>query len=74
MRDLRKYKQDTNLRLIIGALILIFLVGDGLIYYFFGSRSALMGLICLFLGMAPVILIIIVIFIIDRSVKRANRD
>jgi hypothetical protein len=74
MRDLRKYTQDTNFRIIIGSLILIFVVGDGLIYYFYGSNSALMGLICLLIGFVPVVLIILFIIIMDNIVKRANKD
>jgi hypothetical protein len=74
MRDLRKYSQDTNFRIIIGSLFLIFILGDGLIYYFYGSGSALMGLVCLLLGFVPVFLIILSIVIMDSIVKRANKD
>ncbi|HBG73871.1 MAG: hypothetical protein A2X27_09210 [Chloroflexi bacterium GWD2_49_16] len=73
MRDLNKYKHETNIQLVIGAFILIFLVGDGLIYLIYGSRPALMGLICLLIGLIPVLLIILTITIINWSVKRANR-
>jgi hypothetical protein len=74
MRDLRKYTHDTYIRIIIGSLILIFFVGDGLIYFFYGSNSALMGLICLLLGFIPIVLIILFIIIMDNIVKRANKD
>jgi hypothetical protein len=74
MRDLRKYTQVTNFRIIIGSIILIFIVGDGLIYLFYGSSSALMGLICLLLGFVPVVLIILFIIIMDNIVKHANKD
>ena len=30
-RDLRSYMKDTNVRLIFGALAMLFIVGDGLI-------------------------------------------
>jgi hypothetical protein len=53
---------------------LIFIVGDGLIYLFYGSSSALMGLICLLLGFVPVVLIILFIIIMDNIVKQANKD
>jgi len=74
LRDLNKYSKETNRRIVIGALILIFLVGDGLIYLIYGSQSALLGLFCLLLGLLPVLLIIIVIIIIDWILKRANRE
>jgi hypothetical protein len=34
-RDLRKYIRQTNVRLVVGALVLLFVVGDGLIYLFY---------------------------------------
>lgn len=74
MRDLNKYIRETNIRLIVGALILIFIIGDGLIFLIYGSGPAWMGLICLLIGLVPVLLIIMIINIIDWSVKRANRE
>jgi len=74
MRDLNKYKRDTNTRLVIGAVVLIFLIGDGLIFLIYGTGPGLMGLTCLFIGLIPVLLISLVIYIIDWSVKRADRD
>ena len=73
VRDLRKYAQQTNLRLIVGAVLLLFVVGDGLIYLIYGPQSALMGLICLGIGLAPIGLILLSFMIIDWVVKRANR-
>jgi len=44
-RDLRKYVRQTNFQLIAGALILLFIIGDGLIYLFYGSSAAVLGLL-----------------------------
>ncbi len=73
-RDLRKYGRQTNVRLIAGALLLIFIVGDGLIYLIYGSGAALMGILCLLAGMVPVLLTILVLFLLDWIRKRADRD
>jgi hypothetical protein len=73
-RDLRKYGRQTNVRLIAGALLLIFVVGDGLIYLIYGSGAAMMGLLCLLAGMVPVLLTILVLFLLDWIRKRADRD
>jgi hypothetical protein len=73
-RDLRKYIRQTNFRLILGALVLLFVVGDGLIYLFYGSSAAVMGLICLLAGMTPVVLVVLIILLLDWITKRANRD
>jgi hypothetical protein len=73
-RDLRKYANQTTARLIGGGLLLIFLVGDGLIYLIYGQAAALSGLICIGIGLFPVLLILIALTIIDWIVKRANRE
>lgn len=74
MRDLRKYSKITNIRLFIGAVLLIFIVGDGLIWFIYGEKPAIMGLICLIAGLIPVILIFIVFTVIDRITARENKD
>lgn len=74
VRDLRKYARDTTIRLGFGALLLIFLVGDGLIYLIYGPGPAVMGLLCLAAGIFPIILIIAALFTLEWIAKRANRD
>jgi hypothetical protein len=73
-RDLRYYASQTQARLIIGALLLLFIVGDGLIYIIYGQGAALMGLLCLAAGLVPVIAIVLILWGMDWVVKRANRD
>ena len=74
VRDLRKYAQQTTVRLGIGAFLLFILVGDGLIWWIYGSGAAIMGLVCLMGGMLPIILIVIFLWGMDWVLKRANRD
>ncbi len=73
-RDLRKYAQQTNVQLGAGALLVLFIVGDGLIYLIYGKGAALMGLICLLAGVAPILIIMLFMALLDWTVKRANRD
>ena len=73
-RDLRKYAQDTSVQLGVGAFLLLFIVGDGLIYFIYGKGAALMGLLCLLAGTAPVVLIALIMILLNWVVKRANRD
>jgi magnesium-transporting ATPase (P-type) len=73
-RNLQKYARQTNIRLIAGALVLLFIVGDGLIYLFYGSSAAAMGFLCLLVGMIPVVLVVLIILLLDWITKRANRD
>lgn len=65
-RDLRKFTNQTNTRLAIGGLILLFVVGDGLIYLFYGGSAALFGFLCLVAGLSPVVLIWLVLWLIER--------
>ena len=74
MRDLRKYAQQTDRRLIVGGLLILFVVGDGLIYLIFGQQAALAGLICLLIGLIPLVLIWISLALISWLVRRANRE
>jgi hypothetical protein len=73
-RDLRRYSRNTNFRLIAGGLLLLFIVGEGLIYLFYGPSAAFSGLICFTMGLSPLLLIWLALVIMDWIVKRANRD
>ena len=73
-RDLRKYARQTTIRLIVGALLLIFVVGDGLIYLIYGQGAALLGLTCLLAAAVPIALILMVLLLIDWISKHADRD
>jgi hypothetical protein len=74
IRDLRKYARQTNVRLASGALFLLFVVGDGLIYLIYGAGPALMGLLCLAGGMVPIVLVVAVLLLMEWIAKRANPD
>jgi hypothetical protein len=72
MRDLRKYTKQTNVRLVVGAFLLLFVVGIGLIWLIYGREAAGMGFVCLLAGLFPVIIIVAVFAVIDWIVKRAG--
>jgi len=73
-RDLRQYARQTNFRLVVGFFLVLFIIGDGLIYMFLGREAAIMGLICLVAGIAPIILILLALWIIDWIVRRNNPE
>ncbi len=73
-RDLRKYVRQTNFRLVVGAFILLFVVGDGLIYLIYGGSAAITGLLCLLAGLVPVVLVTLIILLLDWITKHVNRD
>ena len=74
MRDLRKYARQTNGRLVLGGLLLVFIVGLGLIDLIYGRAAALAGLACLlaFLGVAG--LTALILSAMQKAVDRANKD
>lgn len=73
-RDLRRYARDTNVRLLIGALLLLCIVGDGLIFWIYGAQAAIFGLLCILGGLLPIAILLLIFWIMDWIVKRANRQ
>jgi len=73
-RDLRKYARQTNIRLGVGALLVLLIVGTGLIYFIYGAGAAVTGLLCLLAGLAPILLIVLSLAVLDWIQKRANRS
>jgi hypothetical protein len=73
-RDLRRYAQQTNIRLFVGGILLLFLVGDGLIYLFFGMNAAVMGMLCLTLGLAPLLLIWLILAVIEWVTNKVDEE
>ena len=71
-KDLRKYSRDTNIRMALGAFILLFVVGVGLIWVIYGEGAAGMGLVCLLAALMPIILILAVFLGIEWILKRAR--
>ncbi len=72
--DLRKYAQDTSVQLGVGAFLLLFIIGDGLIYFIYGKGAAMMGLLCLLAGVAPILIIALFMILLNWIVKHANRE
>jgi hypothetical protein len=73
-RDLQKFAQQTNTQLIIGGVLLLFIVGDGLVYIFMGPTGAVMGLLCIGAGFIPIIIIYLVFLLIDWILKNARKE
>ena len=73
-RDLRKYMKETNVRVAVGALLLLFIVGLGLIWAIYGFGAAVTGFLCILAAFIPIGLIFISLYGMDWIVKRANPD
>jgi len=72
MKDLREYTKQTNVRLVLGAFILLFVVGVGLIWLIYGENAAGLGFVCLLAALFPVILILFVFVAIEWILKHAR--
>jgi membrane protein implicated in regulation of membrane protease activity len=71
-RDLREYTNKTQTWLIAGFLLLLFLVGDGLIFLFYGRGAGLLGLACLLGALLLAGLVVLLLMILDRAVRNRN--
>lgn len=71
-RDLREYAKQTNIQLIVGAFILLFGVGIGLIYLIWGPGAAGIGFLCMLGGLLPIALILVALYGMDWFVKRGR--
>ncbi len=72
-RDLREYARSTQVRILIGALALLFGVGGILIYLFYGPGGAALGLLCLAVALAPVTLIGLALWGLERVARRGHK-
>jgi hypothetical protein len=72
-RDLRKYSRQTNFRLALGGIALLFLVGGGLIWHFYGRNAALLGVVCLAAGLTPIALIWLALGGLDWLVRKLDK-
>jgi hypothetical protein len=71
-KDLRKHSRETNYRLLVGAFVLLFIVGVGLIWLIYGQGAGGMALVCLLAALVPIILILGVFLAIDWILSRAR--
>ncbi len=71
-RDLRDYARHTNIQLIVGAFILLFGVGIGLIYLIYGPGAAGIGFLCMLGGLLPIALILVALYGMDWIAKRGR--
>jgi hypothetical protein len=72
-KDLRRYARQTNARLLVGFFLLLFIVGDGLIWAVYGREAALLGLLCLSAGLIPLVLIYAALWAMEQIAKRADQ-
>ena len=73
-RDLRRYASQTTFRAAVGAVLLLFIVGLGLIWLVYGPGAALTGLLCLLGALIPIGMIALVIWGLDWVVRKSSDE
>ena len=63
--DLRELGRQTQTRLILGGLALLFIVGGGLIWLIYGRSAAALGIGCMAFGLLPVLAIWAILQVLD---------
>jgi hypothetical protein len=72
---LRRHRTTTDRNLLIGFFVVLFVVGGGLIAWFYGTGAAVLGLLCMGLGALLAALVILVVFSFEwLSNWLENRD
>lgn len=74
MKDLRNYARQTNIRLIVGAVLILMIVGEGLIYLFYGIGGAITGFLCIGSGIIPILLIVGILSLMEWIVKKNDEN
>jgi len=68
--DPRAYSKQTTVRLIVGGIGILFLIGDGLIYVIYGPAAAISGFLCLGAGLLPVLIIMGIFWVMEKVVNK----
>ena len=70
--DLRRYAKETDKRMLVSFFLLLLIVGDGLIWIFYGRSAAILGFICILAGLFPLVLTGLALWWMDWLIKRQN--
>jgi hypothetical protein len=70
LTNLGDYASQTKFRLVFWFILILFFVGIGLIWVFFGRNAALFGFLCLLGAGVPIGLIALSLFGLDAIIKK----
>lgn len=73
-RDLRKFARSTQWRLVVGFLIILVAIGDGLIWYFYGTQALQLALVCNITALIPVLLIVIALWLLEKLLRSTDNE
>jgi len=71
--DFRRFRQQTNFRLIIGFLIVLLVIGLGLVFVIYGENAAIAGFLFLVISLSPVVIIVIILQVLQWIINRTRK-
>lgn len=72
-RDLRRYSRQTFINLFVGFVFLLLVGGGGLIYFIYGPSAASTAVLCMLIGLAPLVLIGLALLVIQWLATRGEQ-
>lgn len=73
-RDLRKFARSTQWRLVVGFLFILVAIGDGLIWYFYGTQALQLALICNLTALIPVVLVAGALWLLEKFLRSKDNE
>ncbi len=64
-----RHQRQTQMRLVIGGLLILMVVGGGLVWLFYGTSAALTTVLCLLTGAGVLALLWLILSLLERWVK-----
>jgi len=64
-----RHQRQTQMRLVIGGLLILLVVGGGLVWLIYGSSAALTAGLCLLAGAGVLALLWLILSLLERWVK-----
>jgi multisubunit Na+/H+ antiporter MnhB subunit len=62
----RQFARSTEGRLVLGFFVLLYVVGGGLIWFFYGPGGALLGMLCMTGGLLLFLLLYAIVWLLGR--------
>jgi hypothetical protein len=64
-----RHRRQTQIRLVVGGLLILLIVGGGLVWLIYGSAAALTAVLCLLAGAGVLALLWLILSLLERWIK-----
>jgi hypothetical protein len=62
----KQFRSGTEARLVLGFFVLLYIVGGGLIWFFYGRNAALLGMACMTTGVLAFLLLYAIVTLLGK--------